>query len=104
MLFSEEYFYHDALDLSIPELEQAKEQFDAKNVKEAERLFASYLKKTLKPDLYAGKPGKNLSDAARKNLLDRADRICGGEVISVGQAYTFPDNRIDWSIGPRSVL
>lgn len=100
MLFSEEYFYHDALDLSIPELEQAKEQFDAKNVKEAERLFASYLKKTLKPDLYAGKPGKNLSDAARKNLLDRADRICGGEVISVGQAYTFPDNRIDWSFNP----
>lgn len=102
MLFREEKFYHEALDLRIPELAKAAELFDKGDKPGAEQAFAGYIKKALDPKRYfdSGKQDRIPAGWSREQILARADRVCEGEVISVGFAYRYPDNVFDWEINP----
>ncbi len=101
MLFPEEKFYHEALDLSVPELKLACDLFDRGDVPAAEHAFAAYMKTVLRPQIYlADKTPRNLSDSEKKTLLGKADVICDGVLSSVGFPHRFENNQFDWEINP----
>lgn len=101
MLFSEEKFYREAIDTSIPEMKAVQEAYLAGNASLAEHTFASYIKKTLRPDIYLkGRYATDPTPEEREKTLAAADKICQGILSSVGLAHQFPDNKIDWEINP----
>ena len=99
MRLSDEKFYTEVLDLSIPELKKASELFKNGDSAGAEKVFADYLKSVFpnpktKPQHYYV---ETLGEPDEKKY---ADMICEGYVCVLDILHKFENGVIDWYHNP----
>ncbi len=102
MLFSEEQFYTEFLDLSVPELRAARDAELRGERDEAAALFTGYLKKSLRTDRYfllPDYPRENSFFTPGETDLEIADRVTEGKLMACGVMHDFGD-RVDFTYNP----
>ena len=104
MLITDERFFCEELDSTVPGLERAGKIYKENGLAAAEKYFADYIRKTLRPDMYFRIPYYERENAwARRDEDDfaAAERIITGELCSVGYFHKFPDTKsVDWNCNP----
>ncbi len=97
MMLTDKQFYTAALDLKIPEMAAAKESFLAGDVKEAERIFAAYVRSHIDYETYFSLPTVETDFTGREERrITAADRVVDGWFAPEGYAHQFKDLEIDW--------
>ncbi|HBJ18732.1 MAG TPA: hypothetical protein DDY70_03165, partial [Clostridiales bacterium] len=97
MLYSEEKFFTELLNETIPEMREAKRLFTEGNLPAAEACFAAYARKTLHEDLQDTKEKVAAGTLAPAPIIAEADRIVDGWVSACGFPWHFEDGKIDWN-------
>lgn len=103
MFISDEQFFCEEIDTSIPELENIGETFKEKGLAAAEKQLSDYVRAVLKPEKYFRIPyygRENRWARDDEDDLTAANRIIKGELMSVDFLYKFPDGKIDWTYNP----
>ena len=97
MLFSEDKFFNELLNETIPEMAEAKRLWQNGEHATAEKCFADYTRATLRDDLQNTK--EHVADGSLKTatILAEADRIVDGWVSACGFPWHFEDGKIDWN-------
>ncbi len=100
MKLSNEKFYNETLDLSIPELKKAADLFNSGDENGAAHEFANFIKSDLKPDLWLSQNISLAEGTAGKDIMTFADMVVDGYVVSVGYLHQYPNGIIDWMENP----
>ena len=103
MFISDEKFFCEKLDRSIPQLSDIHISYREKGLAAAEKQFADFVRGYLTPDKYFRRPERGkYGGCVRPNETDRdiAERCVKGELISTGFTHVFPDRKMDWEINP----
>ncbi|MBQ9116585.1 MAG: alginate lyase family protein [Clostridia bacterium] len=103
MFISDEKFFCEELDRSIPGLEGIDLVFRRQGIEAAEKRFAHYIRSILRPDDYLKTPIYDWDSEwifRGKSMLDAAEDILNGVMCSAGGAFTFPDAKIQWESNP----
>ena len=103
MFISDEKFFCEELDTSIPELANIGETFKVKGLEAAEKQLVDYVRATLRPDKYFRIPYYGRENAWARNDEDDltvANRVINGELMSVGFLHKFEGGKIDWMLNP----
>ncbi len=96
MRLSERDFFLTKLDLSIKEMKDAADLYEAGDLEKARKTFADYMKSTLRPDLRFQLP---YSTSKEQHVYDDetwTEMILDGYVAPVGYIYQFPEGKIKW--------
>ena len=97
MLYSEEKFFTELLNETIPEMSEAKRLWQGGDHAAAEKCFADYTRKTLHEDITDIKKAVAEGRLNPKPILDWADKIVDGWVSACGFPWHFEDGKIDWN-------
>ncbi len=103
MLLTEEKFFCETLDTSIPELSSIAEVYREKGIEAAEKLLADYVRKVLDPDTYFKLPYYERENAwayREETDIDVSERVMKGKMMSCGFMHEFPNGVVDWEINP----
>ncbi len=103
MLITDEKFFCETLDTTIPELSNISETFKTKGLEAAEKQLADYVRKAVDPETYFKTPYYGRENAWAYNGEDDyavCERIMKGTLMSCGFAHTFPNGDIDWLSNP----
>ena len=104
MLFAEELFYRNFLDLQIPQMKEASDRYARGDEDGAAKVFADYVKQILRPELFFStlfnRERLSSDGTCPARVIEEADRACTHTLISVGFPYTFEAGKIDWEINP----
>ncbi len=103
MLITDEKFFCETLDTTIPELSTIAETFKTKGLEAAEKQLADYVRAAADPDTYFKTPYYARENAWAYNDEDDfavCERIMKGTLISCGFAHTFPNCEVDWESNP----
>ncbi len=94
-------FFAQHLDTSIPALAGIPAKMQAGDVAGAEKIFADYLRATLKPDvLNRSWLEKKYTEKERQALKKSADKTMSYLLSSCGMPHQFPQGKIDWDANP----
>ena len=93
-------FYENHLNLEIPEMKLASELFLSGKEKEADKVFADYVKANFRKDKRVLDTISPLSGTGNFTEDEFADKIVEGYVYVVGHLHRFEDGIIDWSHNP----
>ena len=103
MMLTDKQFYKAALDLSIPEMKEAKELFFAGKKAEAEKVFAAYVRSHIDYETYFSLPSVKsafnescFAEEKKKKIIERGDRICEGWFAPTGYAHQYVNLEMDW--------
>jgi len=99
---SDTVFFSSLIDVSLPELEGIPDLASKGDFKKARRVFADYVRASLKPDYFNQQPYTVFETGIvfpGETWMQAADRICQNHVISCGTAYQF-DKTIDYFSNP----
>ena len=104
MLITDEKFFCEKLDRTIPALSDIDVTYKEKGLDTAEKQFADFIRGYLQPEKYFRMPYYGRENIwARKDEDDfqAAERIITGELCSVGFFTKFPDTKsVDWESNP----
>ena len=103
MFISDERFFLEELDTTIPELSNIGETFKTKGLEAAEKQLCDYIRGALKPDMYFRIPyygRENRWALDEEDDRAAAERILTGKLMSVNFMYQFPEGKIDWMHNP----
>ena len=101
MKLSDKLFFSDKLDLTVPELKMAADAYASGDEGRACKLFADYIKKTVKKDLILANPympQEGVPDGYTEE--EYWDMILEGYVYSVGFLHKFEGGRVIWDHNP----
>ncbi len=100
---SDELFFGELVDTSLPGMEGMKEAAKAGDYAACRRIFGSRVRKYLRPDLFRQLPemGMKKLQKGKDQLLEAADKIYENELTSCGIPYKFGEN-IDWTYNATS--
>ena len=98
MMLTDKQFYKAALNLSIPEMAEAKKLYFEGDEAGAAKVFADYVRRTTDYEKYFGLPGvtKTFSEEDQTKIVASADRVLDGWFAPTGYAYQFPNMEVDW--------
>ena len=97
MMLTDKQFYKAALDLSIPEMKEARDLFLKGDPAAAARVFAAYVRSHIDYETYFSLPTVETDFTGREERrIERADRICDGWFAPEGYAHQFKDLEMDW--------
>ena len=99
-VLTEEAFFTECLDCAQPGLEGIPAMAAAGDYAVCRKIFGTYIRGTLKPEIFfttLGKKSKKMSDDA---LIKAAERACRNILTSVGTPFDFGDGPIDWYSNP----
>ena len=98
MMLTDKQFYKAALNLSIPEMAEAKKLYFEGDAAGAAKVFAAYVRRTTNYEKYFTLPGVEMSFSEEKSqkILAAADRVLDGWFAPTGYAYQFKNLEIDW--------
>ena len=97
MLFSEEKFFTELLNETIPEMAEAKRLWQSGEHAAAEKRFADYARATLHEDIADTKAAVAEGRLNPEPIIAEADRIVDGWVSACGFPWHFEDGKIDWN-------
>lgn len=97
MLYSEDKFFSELLNETIPAMQEAKRLWQAGEHAAAEKCFADYARATLREDLSDTKAMVQSGALAPAPIIAEADRIVDGWVSACGFPWHFEDGKIDWN-------
>ncbi len=101
MRLSDEKFYNEKLDLTIPEMKKACELFNAGDINGAEKAFADYIKVTLDSAKWFENHEIKIAEGTMGHSdAEFADMVVDGYITAVGFLYKCPDGIIDWEYNP----
>lgn len=100
MKLSDEKFYNETLDLTIPKLKSSAEFFNAGEPERAAHEFAEFIKDDLNPELWLSQPISIAEGTAGYDIKTFADMIVDGYTVSVGYLHRYKDGIIDWMENP----
>ncbi len=101
MRLSNEKFYNETLDLTIPEMKKACELYNAGDEKGAAKVFADFIKADLDAKKWLdSKEIKIVEGTAGYDEPTFADMVVDGYYISVGYLHQYKDGIIDWFYNP----
>lgn len=95
-------FFTKVIDTSIEELEPINELVKSSDFTNAKKIFADYIRKSLKPDKFFKIPykfGGNVFTYPDESEEEAAERILRLELISTGTPCKFVD-KVDWFANP----
>ncbi len=104
MITTDESFFCESLNKSIPELSDIDKTYKKKGLAFAEKQFADYVRTVLNPEKYFA--FTNYSGGGRialkgETYIDIGNRVCEGGIISVDTPHKYPSPKeIDWSYNP----
>lgn len=94
-------FFVQHLRTDVPEFARAKEAAKAGNLTEAKRLFAGYVRRTLKPEVLNREwIGKKYEKKQMRRLKAAAEETMDYKLSSCGTPIHFKDHKIDWECNP----
>ena len=98
MMLTDKQFYKACLNLSIPEMAEAKKLYFEGDEAGAAKVFTEYVRRTTDYDKYFGLPGvtKTWSEEESAKIIAAADRILDGWFAPTGYAYQFKNLEMDW--------
>ncbi len=98
MMLTDKQFYKACLNLSIPEMAEAKKLYFEGDAAGAAKVFAEYVRRTTDYDRYFGLPGvgRGVSKESEPKVIADADRILDGWFAPTGYAYQFKNLEMDW--------
>ena len=103
MMLTDKQFYKAALDLSIPEMKEARDLFFAGKKAEAEKVFAAYVRSHIDYETYFSLPSVKsafnescFEEEKKKKIVERGDRICEGWFAPTGYAHQYVNLEMDW--------
>ena len=107
MLITDEKFFCEELDSSIPALSDITDTYKTKGLAAAEKQFCDYLRNIL-PDIaekYLSMPYLRNGEGGIYTLpgesdIDVADRVIAGKVMSCGTMHQFKNGKIIWEENP----
>ena len=101
---TDEEFFNSCLNLQYEGLDEVARQAGAGNYREAREAFASYIKKSLKPDRFFMVPyeePENVYKYPGESDQDACERVKSHVMISVGVPCDFgKEGRVDWYGNP----
>ncbi len=104
MLLTDEKFYLETLNTDIPALAIAAAHWRAGRSKEADHVFADYIKSVLKPEIYFQTPDYEADNQwmpKGESKHEAANRICEGKLMSCGVMHDFGSiDRVNWEHNP----
>ncbi|MBE6609611.1 MAG: hypothetical protein E7634_02965 [Ruminococcaceae bacterium] len=104
MFITDEKFFCEKLDRTIPELSGIDVTYREKGLEAAEKQLADFIRGYLQPEKYFRIPYYGRENAwARKDEDDfqASERIMKGELCAVGYFTKFPDTKsVDWNSNP----
>ena len=103
MLLSDEKFFTETLDDTVPACHEAKMRFLAGDLAGAKETIVAHFGASLKKKAYfdiAYNRRFMEENADEEKVCRAADVILGGTLSSVGIPYTFPDGKVDWEFNP----
>ncbi len=100
MRLTDEQFYNETLDLTKPELKNACDLYNHGQKQAAEKAFAEFIKKDLKPQLWLTREIKIGEGTHGYSEVEFADMVVEGYVNSVGFLYQYPEGKVDWAYNP----
>ena len=90
---SDERFFSSLIDTAAPGLEKIPDAIASGDFKEARRLFANFVRSSLKPEYFNGFPydvmQRNTTTLQGETWRESADRICNNYLISCGTPFQF---------------
>ena len=94
-------FFTQHLNTQIPALSGIPERMRSGDVAGAEKIFAAYLRATLKPEvLNRGWLQRTYTEKEKRGKLKAAEATMSGLLSSCGTPHQFPDGKIDWHANP----
>ena len=89
MMLSDKQFFKACLNLSIPEMAEAKKLYFEGDEAGAAKVFAEYVRRTTDYERYFGLPGisVNFSDGAAEKIIAAADRVLDGWFAPTASGY-----------------
>ena len=103
MILTDKQFYKAAIDLSIPEMKQARDLFFAGEKEAAEHVFATYVRGHIDYKTYFSLPSVKAAfdescfkEEKKKKIIERGDRICEGWFAPTGYAHQYVNLEMDW--------
>ncbi len=103
MLITDEKFFCETLDSSIPALSDIADTYKNKGLAAAEKQLANYVRDVLDPETYFKLPYYDRENAwayREETDIDVCERVIKGQMMSCGFMYQFPDGKVDWEINP----
>ena len=103
MLITDEKFFGEILDPSIPELSDLQTIYQKKGLAAAEKQFADFVRGAIETEKYFQIPyyeRENSWSYPYESDLEAAERILSGSLMSCGYMHTFPNGKIDWKCNP----
>lgn len=104
MFITDEKFFCEKLDRTIPALADIDKTYIEKGLEAAEKQFADFIRGYLQPEKYFRIPYYGRENVWARNDEDdfqAAERIMKGELCSVGYFTKFPDTKsVDWESNP----
>ena len=97
MLYSEEKFFTELLDETLPAMREAKALWERGETAAAEKCFADYARATLHEDLADTRARVESGRLDPAPIITEADRIVDGWVSACGFPWHFEDGKIDWN-------
>ena len=99
MRLSDQKFFTEVIDTSIPELNKAKELFVTGEIAAAEKAFADYIK-TVFPNEKTKPFFRYCETLGDRDEYKYADMVCDGYVCVIDNLYKFENGIIDWTFNP----
>lgn len=99
MRLSDEKFFNEVVDHSIPELNKASELFNDGKKTEAEKCFADYIR-TVFPNEKSKPRHYYVETLGDPDEMKYADMICEGYVCVLDILHKFENGIIDWTHNP----
>lgn len=98
MMLTDKQFYKACLNLSIPEMAEAKKLYFEGDEAGAAKVFSEYVRRTTDYAKYYGLPGvgREVTGEGAVKVVEAADRILDGWFAPTGYAYQFKDLEVDW--------
>ncbi len=94
-------FFGKYIDTSIPALSGIPAKMQAGDVAGAQKIFADYIRATLKPEVLNGDwLARKYTERDRKRLKSGVDKTMNYLLSSTGTPHQFPVGKIDWEANP----
>ena len=103
MLITDEKFFCEELDESVPALSGIAENYRKNGLEAAEKQLADHIREFLRPDDYLKTPMYDWDSHwvfMGKSMKDAAEDIIKGKLCSAGGVHEFPNGKIDWNFNP----
>ena len=103
MMLTDKQFYKACLNLSIPEMAEAKKLYFEGDAAGAAKVFAAYVRSHIDYETYFSLPSVKsafnescFAEEKKKKIIEHGDRICEGWFTPAGYAHQYVNLEMDW--------